>query len=126
MLRQIKGVFRESRERAELRLSHREALRLALRRFAISGAVEGSAARAQGLELLAELGARVGGASDAYFLALAWAELGDEAASLRWLGEAVERGYRDLEQLRSEPAFAGVRARPGYRRLIDRLGSLGE
>jgi len=113
-------------QRAELRLSHREALRLALRRFAISGAVEGSAARAQGLELLAELGARVGGAGDAYFLALAWAELGDEAAALRWLGEAFERGYRDLEQLGAEPAFASVRQRPGYRRLIDRLRPRGD
>jgi TolB-like protein/tetratricopeptide (TPR) repeat protein len=63
-----------------------------------------------------------------YFVALAYAGLGDSREAMRWLDEALREKFGWMLYIKMEPAFDSVRADPEYRqdflRLSDRTQSL--
>ncbi|GIW70977.1 MAG: hypothetical protein KatS3mg102_0519 [Planctomycetota bacterium] len=61
----------------------------------------------------------------AYNLACARARAGREEAALAALEQAVTLGFRDWRHAEADPDLDGVRAAPGYRRLLARMRGLG-
>lgn len=54
-------------------------------------------------------------------LACAWARLGKPEASLKCLSSAVEAGFSDVDQLKSDEDLASIRDTSGYRKLAERV-----
>ncbi len=47
----------------------------------------------------------------------------DKGRAMSYLKQAVEKGFRDMERLRADPALDSIRARPEFRALTERMGS---
>ncbi len=56
-----------------------------------------------------------------YNLACIYSLRNEREAALEWLQRAIEKGYENLEEMRSDPTLANVRNTPEYRRLEQRL-----
>jgi hypothetical protein len=57
-------------------------------------------------------------AAIAYYLARAYAKAGDAASGMRWLRQAMQWGYANLEDARSDDALSSLRAQPGFNDLL--------
>jgi tetratricopeptide (TPR) repeat protein len=61
-------------------------------------------------------------AISAYNLACAWALLGREKKSLRWLAAAFDRGFTDYKHAANDEDFTNLRARPEFAALLRSRG----
>jgi tetratricopeptide (TPR) repeat protein len=57
-------------------------------------------------------------AAIAYFLARAYAKAGDAASGMRWLRQAMQWGYANLEDARGDGALSSLRSQPGFNNLL--------
>ena len=57
-------------------------------------------------------------AAIAYFLARAYAKAGDAASGMRWLRQAMQWGYANLEDARGDGALSSLRNQPGFNDLL--------
>lgn len=73
-------------------------------------------------EVLAELVAQEGEADIAFFAALIHAGLNEPEEAIRWLDRAIEARSGSVRYLKVEPRLASLRAKPGYRALMERVG----
>lgn len=54
----------------------------------------------------------------AYNVARLHAYYGDKALALQWLDKALKRGYKDLDYVKIDPAFSGLREDPDFEQLL--------
>ena len=57
----------------------------------------------------------------AYSLGAAWAQLGDAAASVKWLQQAADTGFPCFPWLLRDPLLEPIRSDPRFTTLLDRL-----
>jgi tetratricopeptide (TPR) repeat protein len=53
-----------------------------------------------------------------YQLARVYATYGRKEEALAWLGKAIQKGYKDLAYVRTDPAFAGLREERDFQLLL--------
>ena len=78
-----------------------------------------------------EFAARMAGGSfelhhhpeDAYNAACALARMNEATQALKWLGLAIDSGYRDEEHLKNDPDLLTLRELPGFKVQLDRIGA---
>ncbi len=75
---------------------------------------------ARALEYLKRIVALDPTRADAYYnAACMYARLHQPEQAVSWLEKAVENGYRHWERIETDPDLDGIRATPGYRRLME-------
>jgi hypothetical protein len=62
-------------------------------------------------------------AQTAFEVACSWARASEPAIALRWVGTAVDAGFRAPGVLDGEPDLASVRALPGWAEVRSRLSA---
>jgi tetratricopeptide (TPR) repeat protein len=74
---------------------------------------------AQILQLEKRVKAKPNDAHASYDLARTYAIYGKKELAYDWLGKALKQGYKDLDYVRSDPAFKGMREERDFRLLLE-------
>ncbi len=62
--------------------------------------------------------AKPGDPRPSYQLARVYATYGETKAAMDWLGKAIQQGYKDLDYVKSDPAFTGMREEREFQLLL--------
>jgi tetratricopeptide (TPR) repeat protein len=54
----------------------------------------------------------------AYQLARVYATYGKKEEAIEWLGKAIQKGYKDLDYVKTDPAFANIRDERNFQLLL--------
>jgi tetratricopeptide (TPR) repeat protein len=65
-----------------------------------------------------EVAAKPADPTPSYQLARVYATYGNKEAAIEWLGKAIEKGYKDLAYVRTDPAFANLREERDFQLLL--------
>jgi len=65
-----------------------------------------------------DVAAQPGDPTRSYQLARVYATYGNKEAAIEWLGKAIEKGYKDLAYVKTDPAFAAMREERDFQLLL--------
>lgn len=65
-----------------------------------------------------DVAAKPGDPTPTYQLARVYATYGKKEAAIEWLGKAIQKGYKDLAYVKTDPAFATIRDERDFQLLL--------